>query len=366
MYINFWYPIALSKEVTTYEPVKRQVMGLQYVAFRDENGKPVVLSDTCIHRGGSLGDGKIKKHQVECPYHGWLFDSSGQCTHIPTVKEKPPKRAKVDSYPTQEKYGIVFAFLGDLPEEERPPIYEIEEYEKDPWRTNDIVVFEIDAYYERSVENGLDPAHNEFVHPLQGGPSIGQSIQDHPIEVEDTSEWSSAFLQPFGEKGAHEDKKALGAGEGSTRAGSEHFGPNTLITRIWFSETRKFHQFFFEAPIDGNRTRIFFINMRNWMLEDENDRRLIDINLNIADEDIKILESLYPIRTPSSTTKEMLVPADKPIFRYRAYLDTWAEKGWKIDRKAMEAQHGDVAFAIPCPARRESKSWILDPVPLIK
>jgi phenylpropionate dioxygenase-like ring-hydroxylating dioxygenase large terminal subunit len=37
----------------------------------------------------------------------------------------PPTRAKVDSYPTVEKYGIVFAFLGDLPEAERPPMLEI-------------------------------------------------------------------------------------------------------------------------------------------------------------------------------------------------------------------------------------------------
>ncbi len=366
MYINFWYPIAKSKEITTYQPFKTKVLMMNLVAFRDTDGKPVVLSDTCIHRGGSLGDGKIKKGQVECPYHGWMFDKAGTCTHIPTVEETPPARAKVDSYPTQEKYGIVFAFLGDLPEAERPPLYEMKEYEVEPWRANDVVVFELDAYYERSIENGLDPAHNEFVHPLQGGPSIAQSIKDHPIDVKDTSEWGSAFLQPFGSEGAHEDKKIMGAGEGTTRAGSEHYGPNAMITRIWFSETRKFHQFLFEAPIDGNRTRIFLITMRNWMLEDENDQRLIDINLTIAEEDIKILKTLDPVRTPSSNTKELLVPADKPVFRYREFLDEWEKKGWKIDRRAYEDQKGDVAFAIPCPARRESKSWVLDAMPLIK
>ena len=30
---------------------------------------------------------------------------------------KVPARAKIDAYPVQEKYGIVFAFLGDLPED---------------------------------------------------------------------------------------------------------------------------------------------------------------------------------------------------------------------------------------------------------
>ena len=33
--------------------------------------------------------------------------------------------APYDAYPTAEKYGLVFAFLGDLPEAERCPIMDI-------------------------------------------------------------------------------------------------------------------------------------------------------------------------------------------------------------------------------------------------
>ena len=35
------------------------------------------------------------------------------------LKGKIPPRAKVDSYPVTEKYDIIFAFLGDLPEERK-------------------------------------------------------------------------------------------------------------------------------------------------------------------------------------------------------------------------------------------------------
>ena len=51
-----------------------------------------------------------------------------------------------------------------------------------------------------------------------------------------------------------------------------------------------FHQYFFEAPIDESHTRIFFVNMRSFMLEPENDGRLVKVNLTIAQEDIDILE----------------------------------------------------------------------------
>ena len=44
----------------------------------------------------------------------------------------PPRR--VDALPVEERYGIVFAFLDDLPETERPPITPITEHGRDEWR----------------------------------------------------------------------------------------------------------------------------------------------------------------------------------------------------------------------------------------
>ena len=118
MYINFWYPICTSEELDADKPQQTQVLGLRFVAFRDAEGKPHVLSDTCVHRGGSLSKGKVVDGCVVCPYHGWRFAGDGKCQLVPSVEAgaKLPARAKVDSYPVQEKYGIVFAFLGDLPD----------------------------------------------------------------------------------------------------------------------------------------------------------------------------------------------------------------------------------------------------------
>ena len=365
MYINFWYPIALSDEISNEAPLQVELLNQKVVAFRDSEGTPIVLANVCVHRGGSLGLGKIKQDGIECPYHGWQFNAAGQCTFIPTQADKnPPKRAKVDSYPTQEKYGIVFAFMGDLPESERPPLYNIEEFGAEGWRVNRTFSFEVNAYFERSIENGMDMAHNEFVHPNQGAPSVGESIRIHPIQIEEISDYGCGFIQPFDAEGASEATKLMGAGEGHTRAGSSHHGPNTLITRIKFSETRQFLQVFFEAPVSYNKTRIFFINMRDWMLEPDKDENLIKINMQIAHEDVNIIESLDPVETPNSTTLELLTEADKPILAYRSYLADWESRGWRIDRAKLEAQKGKAACAIPSPGRRTSKSWVLPAIPL--
>jgi len=367
MYINFWYPIARSTDILADKPLKVQVMSLPFVAFRDTAGHAHVLADTCTHRGGALSAGTVKGDCVVCPYHGWQFGGDGKCVRIPSLgaDAKVPARAKVDSYPVQERYGIVFAFLGDLPESERPPVYDIAEYGSPEWKAF-LYVLDVAAYYERSIENGLDPIHNEFVHPLQGAPLMSPERQRERLPMEDIP-WGSKFYVPFG--GASKGNKTLlsssRSGERVGAAGSWHQGPNQLVTWIDLTATNSFHQYLFEAPVDEAHTRVFFINMRNWLMEDKYDKTMEDVTLRIVQEDVAILEKLSPVRTPETNTKEILVPGDTAVVRYREWLKEWDAKGWRIDMKAMRARQGDVAMAIPCPGRRESGNWVLDAVPLL-
>ena len=61
------------------------------------------------------------------------------------------------------------------------------------------------------------------------------------------------------------------------------------------------------------------------------------------------------------------MPADKVILQYRDKLDEFEARGWRIDMAALRdaQQKGDVVFAIPCPARRETNAWVLDEVPRV-
>ncbi len=270
----------------------------------------------------------------------------------------------------QEKYGIVFAFLGDLPEEERPPLLDVEEYGQEGWRANRILILEVDYHYERSVENALDPAHNEFVHPTHGFSGVNREtyrVRDYDTE-DHTQGWGMWFMHRF-------DAPPLkGKTWGDTRtvsgdlwAGGGTYGPNTVITHINIMPDRGFRQYFFEQPVDENHTRIFFLNMRNFMLSPEQDGPIHARNKAIAKQDIDVLNDVYPTQTPSSNARELHMPADKAIVAYREWLDRFRDKGWRIDLEEFHRRNGkDTAFAIPCPDRRTSKNWVIETVPLME
>ena len=388
MYINFWYPVVRSEDLGPDQPERVKILGLNFVVFRNEEGEACVLSDTCVHRGASLGGAwsmgnvpRIINGCIVCPYHGWEFNGEGKCVNIPSIGygEKTPARAKVDAYPVQEKYGIIFAFLGDLPEDERPPLLDVEEYGQEGWRANSILVLEVDYYYERSIENGLDPAHNEFVHPTHGHQGKHRDTYHvNPIELDDHRQgWGSWFWHWFDAPpmptGGHEtaiDGQTPYTTEKTKRApakvGGGTYGPNTMPTYINITEDQTFRQYFFEQPVDDKNTRIFFLNMRNFMLEPEKDGAIHARNKVIAGQDIQILVDVDPPRTPISNTKEVLMPADGMIAAYRDWLAKFDEKGWRIDWDEFRKRTGkDTAFAIPSPGRRESGNWVLEPVPLL-
>jgi len=390
MYINFWYPIIRSEDLSYDKPEKVKVLGCNLVAFRDENGAAAVLSDTCVHRGGSLGGAWSAGPQVPrmvngcvvCPYHGWEFGSDGHCKNIPSIGygKKPPARAKIDAYPVQEKYGIVFAFLGDEPQESRSPLLEVEEYGQEGWMANEVLVLEVPYYYERSIENGLDPAHNEFVHPTHGHTAINRDTYHvREYDTEDHRQgWGFWFMHefdvpPLPQKG-HPTSPDSDTPWGNTQtersnifAGGGTYGPNIMPTYINVTKNKMFRQYFFEQPVDENFTRIFFLNMRNFLLDPKHNGPIHARNKVVAQQDIDILSTMYPERTPLSPTKEVLMPADKAIVAYRDWLEKFDDMGWRIDIGAFKDNDGtDTAYAIPCPDRRTSGNWVIEAVPLIK
>jgi phenylpropionate dioxygenase-like ring-hydroxylating dioxygenase large terminal subunit len=373
MYINFWYPAGISAEITT-TPVRRRMLGQDFVLWRDSAGQVHCLSNTCCHRGGNLAGGKILADEVQCPYHGWTFAGDGRCTKIPSLGKgaKVPARVRVDAYPTAERYGLVFAFLGDLPEEERCPIMDIPEYrgaKPDPGWAATIQHFDWDFNFQRSIENGIDGAHNEYVHPTHGYSGERGDIR---IDVENyrwvDTEWITGFFSSRKAPPLADPKMREASGrteDAVIHGGTGHHGVASLWTLIHPTAKMSIHQYLFEAPVDEGKTSLYLVNLRDFLIDPSEDERMKTRNAVVAGQDRDVLLDVRPMLTPENRAKEFLTPSDAAIGKYRDKLRAWEARGWRIDTDEVARNRRKTAYAIPSPARREHKGWILDAVPLV-
>lgn len=372
MFINFWYPACFSTELGN-KPLKVKMLGCNFALFRDAKDEAKCLSNTCIHRGGSLacqGDaapGKVVEGNIQCPYHGWQFDGDGQCVKIPSQESsaKIPERARIDAYPTQEKYGIVFVFLGDLPEDERPPIMEAPEFDMDGWGVIH-QSYMLKTGYRRSIENAIDPAHNEFVHPTHGHSGKDPNYFVPKLDLIE-EEWGVGFMSVYDASGSPTEEYGSMKDSKVTTAGSGTFGASHFWTKIQPGGRFKMHQYTYDLPIDEFTTRVFLVSTRNAGLTEEMQKIMMDRNLIVAQQDIDILDEVEPVRTPPTMLKEFMVRSDSCIVKYRDHIKRYEDKGWRIDLDKFHAEKakGNIIFAIPSPLRRTEKKWVIDPIPLM-
>ena len=75
------------------------------LAIANVGGQFHAIDNTCLHRGGPLGDGPLEGKIVTCPWHGWQYDvSTGKVSQNPAVG--------VACYAVELRGGDVFVDVG--------------------------------------------------------------------------------------------------------------------------------------------------------------------------------------------------------------------------------------------------------------
>jgi len=108
--LNHWYVVARSTEVEA-QPLGVVLWNQPLVIYRDRQGKIHALEDRCPHRLVKLSHGRVTGDQLECAYHGWRFNSLGECVAVPTLatNQKLPT-CKIRVLPVQERDGFIAIF----------------------------------------------------------------------------------------------------------------------------------------------------------------------------------------------------------------------------------------------------------------
>ena len=128
---RFWLPALLSDELPApdCDPRRVQLLGEDFVAFRDSDGKVGLLDEYCCHRNASLALGRVEHGGIRCIYHGWKFAVDGTVLETPNVADPSFKqRFKARAYPVREAGGLIWVYLGpatQMPAFPRWPFFDL-------------------------------------------------------------------------------------------------------------------------------------------------------------------------------------------------------------------------------------------------
>jgi len=162
---EYWVPAMLSSEVPgpDCDPVRILLLGEQLIGFRDSNGRPGLVANNCPHRGASLFFGRNEEAGLRCVYHGWKFDVDGNCIDMPNEPAESDfkHRVKATAYPTTERGGIVWAYLG--PRTTPPPMPDLEG-NMQPDSAEYARATQLACNWLQILEGDIDTTHVGFLH----------------------------------------------------------------------------------------------------------------------------------------------------------------------------------------------------------
>ena len=360
---NNWYVVGAS-DAFGFSPSPVRALGHELVLFRRRSdARLVALSDRCPHRMAKLSGGCVDGDDLRCPYHHWAFGADGACADIPSAPRgaRIPPRARVDSYPVEERYGWVWLFLGDLAVDQRPPIPLLPAYDEPGWRAVR-GHYTWRAHYTRVVENAVDIAHTPFLHARSFGNPNETVMPEHEV-IEDA--WSCAIdvtLSAPEPKGL--TRLLLPAGTNRVRLGVWPPAVNWLDAT--FPNGWRMVLLLANLPVDETTTISYWLQLRNFLLSPITDPVARALSRQILDEDRATVEAQGASPVPLSVADELSTRADALSLAYRRRLARLAGDVIDTAAAARWSQAGRHSV-IPSPGRRgapQAGAFVLPAVPI--
>lgn len=291
-----YYAFASPSELSAKKPNALRRLGMDWVVWQGEQGQWVAQSDRCPHRSARLSGGRVKNGQLECPFHGFCFDTTGTCTHVPELKRDAPG-LKLRTTPLTLKYDFLWLPWQLEGNAQIPWFDELENPEftyccvKKNWKT----------HFSRCVENQLDYAHLPFVHSN----SIGRGFDP-----------SRKVTWDIQEKGIR-----VYLGENAPKTGFFEFHyPNVWQLHI----SNKMVQTLMFVPVDEQNTLIYARAYHRYTQIPVLRELIAWVSAHLANpyilaQDEKVVLTQEP-RDVRDCTDEHLFPSDRAILTFRKWL----------------------------------------------
>lgn len=325
---NSWYVAGCSADFEA-RLTPLMLLGEAIVIYRAPDARPVALEDACPHRKLPLSMGNLKGDRVECGYHGLTFDGSGACVAAPTQGDPIPKRARVRSYPVEDRYGFLWIWMGDKP---AGPIIDIPNMENPAWGSTAVGALTIDCNYLYVVDNLLDPSHVAWVHVTS---FAGAGTDNRPLDLEDIDDGVIVSRWIMGEPAPPYYRSMLDFGDATDR--KQHYEcllPSTAINMSVYTRAGTGGpeaqlpddayiniSYNFITPVDADRSLYFWFQHRNSdPRNDATNTRMFEGATMAFNEDKAVLEAVHR-GMKQRKTPYMNLGLDAGAMRFRAKVE---------------------------------------------
>ncbi len=323
---NAWYVAGWSHDFGD-ELKPLTIVDQKIVLFRASDGNLVALEDRCPHKLLPLSKGKRIGDTVQCGYHGMTFGTDGRCVRVPG-QDNLPKSAYVDTYPVEERHGIVWVWTGDPEKADPASIFDMPEFSDPNWHCHHGDALHLKANYLNVAENLVDPAHVSFVHPTTLGSAASEDV---PVHVSTSGETIAAwrwirnappvgFFQKFGGFDGNVDRWHYYYLHMPSTAvidfGSVDAGLN--LPEEDRDQGVRIFALHFVTPVTDDYTIDHWMHLRNTAVGDESASEQMDAMFRIAfAEDKEVLEAIEIEEKRPQKRKPIRIAIDKGPNVYR-------------------------------------------------
>lgn len=312
---NLWYPVLASAYLKD-TPLGITRLGENVVLWRE--GQSVhALEDRCPHRGARLSLGRNLGNRIACWYHGVEVKADGVVATVPAVDSCAlVGKQVVRRYPTQEKHGAIFIYLGDALHPE-PPALELPEQLASPEWSSFLCTARWKCNYRYAIDNVMDPMHGAYLHAESHSMAEGDKSAQFRIRTTENGLIFEKLSQQnvnfdwveWGENGAHWMRLAIPY--------QGKYGPGGPFYIIGFA-----------TPVDAAHTQVFFWRCRKvqgwqrdvWRFLYRN--RLEGLHWAVLEQDHELLEGM----APDARSREFLYQHDAGLARVRKQLEMRARE----------------------------------------
>ena len=159
-YPTGWYAVGLSDELAPGQLTNLTFMGQDLVLFRTAAGVATLIDAYCPHLGAHFGHGgTVEGERIRCPFHGFEFDGTGACQHVPYGTKPPKGKAKIHTL--REQHGLLLAFFSP---DGSAPTWEVPDLDTTGWSPLSRMHWDFRGHPQETTENSVDMGHFPIIH----------------------------------------------------------------------------------------------------------------------------------------------------------------------------------------------------------